>query len=375
MPHSWSNIPSGSMRAVTLVSPGAQPPSSSLVLDPSYPKPTLPSDDWLLVRVRAVGLNRTDLRQRNNEPANPASFGPFIGEFHNDKPAVLGEECVGEVDIAGSNTGFEKGERVIGVFYGGGKAYDGCYAEHTLIRKDVCHRLPAPDKLSIGEGSGQTPWTTLASFPCSGWTAWASLFQSATTLPGSTVLIRGSTSSVGVWAVLLAKARDCTVIATTRQASKLAKLKTIGADHVVVEGSKDGAPDVQAMIRDVLSFVPKGAETVIDLVDPSSFASFGFKVCANYGTVVPTGILGTGYAPAPFTPPMIPSTKRLGFHGGFAVTDQLNECFTDLALGISHGKYKVEHFLEMVFELEEVGRAHDIMERNELCGKAVLRVS
>ena len=363
------------MRAVTLTSKGAHPPSSCFTVNPAYPKPSLPSSDWVLARVRAIGINRTDLRQRNNEPANPVSFGMFINEFHNEKPAIIGEEFVGEVELAGDNTHFKPGDRVIGVYYGGGKAYDGCYAEYTLVHNNVCRSLPSADELTIGNAQGEVSWTALASFPGSAWTAWASLFQSASTTPGSTVLIRGATSSVGVWAIVLAKARGCTVIASTRQESKTAQLNALGADHTVIERSKDGQPDYESMVADVLAITPNGAQTVLDLVDPSSFASFGFKVCANYGTLVPTGILGGSYKPVPFSPFMIPSTKKLAFHGGFAVTDQLEECFRDIALGLLDGKYDAKKIVAMEVPLEEVGRAHDALEANQLVGKVVVSVS
>lgn len=95
MAPSWTNTPSGTMRAAVVTKLGAQPPSSCFTINPSYPKPTLPSQDWVLVRVRAAGLNRSELRQRNNEPVNIKGFGPFASEFHEDKPAILGEEFAG----------------------------------------------------------------------------------------------------------------------------------------------------------------------------------------------------------------------------------------------------------------------------------------
>ena len=85
---SWSNKPSGVMTAAVLTSPGAHPPSACFTIDHAYPKPTLPSEDWVLVRVKAAGLNRAELRGRNGEPPASGEFGIFISEYHEDPPKV-----------------------------------------------------------------------------------------------------------------------------------------------------------------------------------------------------------------------------------------------------------------------------------------------
>lgn len=82
---SWSNEPSGTMTAAVLTSPGAHPPSACFTIDHAYPKPTLPSEDWVLVRVKAAGLNRAELRGRNGDAPAPAEFGIFKSEYR-EKP-------------------------------------------------------------------------------------------------------------------------------------------------------------------------------------------------------------------------------------------------------------------------------------------------
>ena len=376
MAPSWTNTPFGTMRAVVLTTPGAQPPSSCFRLNKAYPKPTLPTPDWVLVRIRAAGINRTELRQRNNEPANPVSFGMFQNEFHNNKPAVLGEELVGEVDTPGTSTEFKAGDRVMCVYSGIGKVYDGAYAEFAIVHKEVCWRLPGPDEVTIGNAGGQVSWEALASFPGCGWTAWGSLLQAGSTKPGDTVVIRGATSAVGIWAILFAKARGCCVIATTRQERKIAKLKSVGADRVTIERpTGDGKSNLDSMVADILAFKPDGANTVLDLVDPASFLAFGFKIAAKYGTVVPAGVLGGGFAPISFSSAMIPSTRKLSTHAGFAVKNGLDAFIKECVFGLRDGTYKTNDILDMVLPLEEVGKAHDLLSSNELCGKVVLTVS
>lgn len=86
---SWENTPSGKMIAAVLSSPG-DPPSKCFTMDRNYPKPTLPSQNWVLVKVKAAGLNRAELRGRNGDKPAPPEFGMFVDEFHPDPPKILG---------------------------------------------------------------------------------------------------------------------------------------------------------------------------------------------------------------------------------------------------------------------------------------------
>lgn len=86
------------------------------------------------------------------------------------------------------------------------------------------------------------------------WTAWGSLFIAGGTKDGATVLIHGATSSVGIWAILLAKDKGCKVIATTRQEWKLEKQKQAGADHVVLE---------EGLSEQVKKIAPNGVDTIV----------------------------------------------------------------------------------------------------------------
>ena len=52
---------------------------------------------------------------------------------------------------------------------------------------------------------------------------------------GQTLLIRGATSSIGLTAIIYSKMKGLTVIATTRNSEASDKLKSIGADHVLID--------------------------------------------------------------------------------------------------------------------------------------------
>lgn len=81
------------MTAAVLTSPGASPSSKCFSIDNKYPKPTLPSQDWVLVKVKAAGLNRAELRGRNGDEPAPPEFGIFVDEFHPGPPKILGKLC------------------------------------------------------------------------------------------------------------------------------------------------------------------------------------------------------------------------------------------------------------------------------------------
>jgi NADPH:quinone reductase-like Zn-dependent oxidoreductase len=63
-------------------------------------------------------------------------------------------------------------------------------------------------------------------------TAWRALMCDDALKPGNTVLIQG-TGGVSIFALQFAKMAGATVIATSSSDAKLAKLKALGADHII----------------------------------------------------------------------------------------------------------------------------------------------
>jgi NADPH:quinone reductase-like Zn-dependent oxidoreductase len=71
-----------------------------------------------------------------------------------------------------------------------------------------------------------------ATLTCAGLTAWRALVVDGRIKPGATVLVQG-TGGVSIFALQMAKAMGCTVIATSSSEEKLARLKALGADHLI----------------------------------------------------------------------------------------------------------------------------------------------
>ena len=364
---SWSNVPWGTMTAAVLSQPKAQPPSAAFTIDEAYPKPTLPSPDWVLVRVHVAGLNRAELRSREALPPAKAELNIFHQEYHEDPPVVLGEEFVGYVAEAGSNTTFESGELVTGFIYGGGKAHDGAYAQYTICHRRRLFRLPA-------DADEKIPMEVLGAIPMSAWTAYGSLVLAGELKKGETILIHGASSSVGVWAILLAKDAGCTVIATTRQEEKIDRLKYAGADCAILE------QDLKTKLSQAF---PKGVDVVFELVGPDQVLELALPLLARRGRVVCTGVLSMNWQIPNFTPAKIPSTRRITFYTMTNLLalgsedeelDQVEPFLADVVGKIQRGQYYSDMFLDRVFDLKKIGQAHEYMEANKAVGKVVVTV-
>src|SRR5262245_61276806 len=178
------SLPS-SMRAVVLDAVPA-PPEALVIRKRPVPR-------WVLVEVKAFGLNGAELKTRLG-----------LADAEVTLPRVPGIEAAGVVAACPSGE-LEVGQQVVAMMGGMGRQFDGGYAEFTCV--PVAQAIPFRSEL---------PWTTLGAVPEMLQTAYGALTVGLDAQPGQTLLIRGGTSSVGLTAVILAERRGLTVLATTR---------------------------------------------------------------------------------------------------------------------------------------------------------------
>jgi NADPH:quinone reductase len=300
-----------------------------------------PRTGWVRIRVRAFGLNRSELFTRQGHSPN-VRF-----------PRVLGIECVGEVDDNGG-TDLSLGRTVAALMGEMGRAYDGGYAEYTLVPRERV--IPVHTSL---------PWDVLAALPETYLTAWGSLFEAMDVTAGQTLLIRGGTSSVGMAALSLAKGMGLRVLATTRDAAKADALRANGADDVVIDTGRI-ADEVGRRVTD-------GVDAVLELVGTVTLLD-SLRTVRPGGIVCNTGILGNAWVMDRFEPlEDIPSTVKLTtYHSGSTSAARSTAALQEIVDGVAAGRYRSN--LERRFRFDEIVEAHRCMEESRATGKLVVVV-
>jgi len=179
---------------------------------------------------------------------------------------------------------------------------------------------------------------------------------------------------VGIWALLLAKDAGATVIATTRNPAKVQQLEQAGAHHVILENFIDS---------EIPKLYPQGVDIVVELVGPDQ-VSRCVQLCARYGTTVLVGPLNKVWSAKGFEPFSIPPTRNVSFftmtNSGLGSEDAdvdhetINGLLADVISKVETGVYPQKVFLNKVFKLQEIGKAHQYMEENLAVGKVVVTI-
>lgn len=325
---------SETMRAIVVDRPGR--PEVLQIRELPIPRP---QPGQVLIRVKAFGLNRSELHFRQGV----ATSGSF--------PRVPGIEAAGVVAAAPGGE-FAEGSQVVTMMGGMGREFDGGYAEYVLV--------PASQVTAI---RSDLPWAQLGAVPEMLQTAYGSLTVGVRAAPGESLLIRGGTSSIGLAIAVLAKRQGMRVFATTRREQARAQLEALGVDHVIID---------EGQVADqVRALAPAGVDGAVELVGTNVLKDT-LRAVRPGGTVCFTGMLSDQWTIPDFYPlDWLPNGVRLTAYSGEAAdlpAPVLQE-FLD-AVAASQATIPVGR----VYRFDQIVQAHHDMEAGVVNGKAVVVV-
>jgi NADPH:quinone reductase-like Zn-dependent oxidoreductase len=304
-----------------------------------------PGPGEVRLRIRAIGLNRTEVTLRMGRSA----IKPRL-------PTQIGFEAAGTIEALGPGVeGFAVGDRV-GVVPAYGANEYGFYGELSLA--PVRSLVAIPPHTSWEDAA--STWTAFAA-------AWAGLIDIARLSAGQAVLISAASSSVGLAAIQVARKLGAVPVALTRTSTKANLLRAHGAAHVIATQEQDLVEEVRRITDG------KGAAVILD---PVAGTDFGSKVeaAATGGILVVFGALGGAIASFPVMPLLGGNLTIRGF-GLSAITKddtKLSALKTFVTDGLASGDFKPS--IAKVFRFDDIVAAHCYLEAGEQFGKIVVTV-
>ena len=325
------------MLAIEIAAPGGPD-----VLRPAERPVPEPRVGEVLIKVRAAGVNRPDLMQREGKYPPPPGASD-----------IPGLEVAGTIESVGSDAGqWRGGDRVCALVSGGG------YAEYVAAPAPQC--LPIPRPLDFVAAAG---------IPETFFTVWTNVFERGRLQPSESILVHGGASGIGTTAIQLARAFGSTVFATARSAEKCAACERLGATRAI----NYREADFVAAVRDATG--GRGVDVVLDIVG-GDYVARNVEVLAVDGRLVQIGVIGGSRAQLNLVPVL---QRRLTLTGSTlrprsvaekgAIARALRERVWPLLDAAT-----IAPVVHATFPLRSAAEAHRVMEADTHIGKLVLVV-
>jgi alcohol dehydrogenase len=313
-----------------------------------YPTPKA-VDGHVVIRVRAASFNYHDVFTMRGMPGIKVPL-----------PVIIGLDMAGEIAEVGAGvSGWQPGRRVLvnpvnkrkGLM---GEMLDGGMAEYCLVAADQL--VAMPDDVSFADA---------AALPVAYGTAHRMLVTHKTVNPGERVLVLGAAGGVGTGCVILAKLLGAEVIACASSAAKLARLKTLGADHAVNYRDVDWSKwAIERYGKPQRRSYDGGVDVVINFTGGDTWLP-SLRCLKRGGKLLVCGATA-GYDPA----------EDLRYVWSFELKIIGSNSFYDDNLAalmqlIHHGKMKP--VIDKVLPLEEAREGLRLIADREVVGKVVVR--
>jgi putative PIG3 family NAD(P)H quinone oxidoreductase len=298
----------------------------------------------VLVRVRAAGVNRPDILQRQG------GYPPPPGA--SDIPGL---ELSGTIERIGPADGSDTprwapGDLVCALVAGG------AYAELAVAPAKQC--LPVPAGVDLVHA---------AAIPETYFTVWTNLFERAGLRTGESVLVHGGSSGIGTTAIQLSRAFGATVYATAGTDGKCRACEKLGASAAINYRTADFGDAIAEITNG------RGVDVILDIVG-GPYLERNLRSLAVDGRLVQIGLMGGPAATIHLGRLM---QRRLTLTGSTLRIRSVEEKAA-IARGLEQhvwpllGAGAVRPIVHRTFPLAEAAAAHRLLESGEVFGKVVL---
>ena len=320
------------MRAV--VAAGTGGPEVLSVGEVDAPRP---GSGEVVIEVVATAVNRADTLQRQG--------------FYPPPPGAtdtIGLECSGRVAELGAGvTGWSVGDEVCALLAGGG------YAARVAV--PVGQVMPVPGGVSLVEA---------ACLPEVAATVWSNVFMTAHLQKGERFLVHGGAGGIGTMAIQLAAARGAEVFTTAGSPEKLELCRSLGAAHAIDYHDED--------FVEVLTDAG-GADVILDNMG-AKYLGRNVTALATGGRLVIIGMQGGAKGELDINALL---RKRASVTATSLRARPVPEKAA-ICCGVVENVWPlvaagaIRPIVETTMPLEDVARAHQLMEDGSHSGKIVL---
>jgi len=299
-----------------------------------------PGEHDVVLDVAAAGLNRADLLQRQGFYPPPPGASD-----------VLGMECSGTVAAVGAGVdSWEVGDQACALLSAGAYA--------TQVAVPVGQLMPVPDGVDL---------VAAAALPEVAATVWSNVFMLAALQPGEVLLVHGGAGGIGSFAIQLATQLGARVLTTAGTAEKRDFCRTLGAEVAIDYHEEDFVEVVKEHTGGA------GANVILDNMG-AVYLERNVTALATEGRLVVIGLQGGTRGELDLNALM---RKRCAILATTLRARPAAEKTAICASVVEHvwplvAEGKVREIVDTTIPLDDVRRAHELMESGRHTGKILL---
>ena len=299
------------------------------------------NEDEILIKVKSAGVNRPDIIQRQgNYPAPPG---------HSK---ILGLEVSGVIEKVGNNVKkFLVGDKVGALVNGGGYA-EFCKADESSV-------FHIPKNISFNEA---------ACIPECFFTAWSNIVMRGKLKKKQKILIHGGTSGVGIASIQIAKLFNSYIVTTVGNKEKVSFCKKLGVDQTINYNELN-------FFEEIKNSKISSVDLVLDFIG-GDYINKNINLLNNDGKLINIGFQNGSKAEINLMKIML---KRLTITGStLRIRNSsfkgkiLNSLIKFVFPQIEKGKVKI--FIDSIYKLDDVVKAHKRLDEGKHIGKIVLNI-